>query len=134
MTDPNAEIDMLYAAWSRAFAARDVDAVLGLLTDDYRLWMPGRPPLDREALRPALTAAFAAYDVEPAFECEERLVDGDLAFERGWDVQVVRPRAGGPGRTQRQRVFLVLRRWADGRWRFARGMSQPGPEPAPAPS
>jgi ketosteroid isomerase-like protein len=54
---------------------------------------------------------------------------GDWAFERGWDVQTVTPRAGGPGKVQRQRVFLMLRRGADGRWRFARGMSQAGPTP-----
>jgi ketosteroid isomerase-like protein len=42
-------------------------------------------------------------------------------------VQIVKPRAGGPGQVRRQRVFLILRRGADGQWRFARGMSQPGP-------
>jgi ketosteroid isomerase-like protein len=65
--------------------------------------------------------------VTPRFEREERIVSGDLAFERGGDVQEARVRATGETRTQRQRVFLILRRGADGRWRFARGMSQPGP-------
>ena len=40
---------------------------------------------------------------------------------------VVTPRAGGDSITQRQRVFMILRRQIDGRWLFARGMSQPGP-------
>lgn len=127
MTDPNAEIESLYAEWRSAFARRDVDAVLALVTDDYLLWAPGRPPVGRGALRPQLEAAFAAYDLEPSFEREERLIGGDLAVDRGWDTQTLRPRGGGPVQTHRQRVFLVLRRSPDGRWRFARGMSQPGP-------
>jgi len=35
---------------------------------------------------------------------------------------------GTPYRVGRQRVMLVLRRDAAGRWRFARGFSQPGPD------
>ena len=56
------------------------------------------------------------------FEREEQIVSGDLAFEQGWDVQTLRPRGGGDGRTQRQHVALVLQRGTDGVWRFARGM------------
>lgn len=119
-------IESLYAAWYAAFRARDVEAILELLTPDYFLWAPGAPPLGREALRSRLEAAFQAYELTPRFECEERLVDGDLAFERGWDEQMIRPRSGGEPQTIRSRVFLVLQRTA-GRWRFARGMSQAGP-------
>lgn len=127
MPDPNAEIDSLYAAWQSAFQRRDVDAILGLLTEDYVLWAPGRPPMGAEALRPQLIAAFTAYELEPRFEREERLIAGDLAVEVGWDNQTLRPRTGGPTQAQRQRVLLVLRRSPNGQWRFARGMSQPGP-------
>lgn len=66
--------------------------------------------------------------IEPRFEREERIVSGDLAVGPGWDVQTLRPRGGGAARTQRQRVLMVLRRGPDGRWRYARGMSQAGPD------
>lgn len=125
--DADAGIDALYEAWSAAFHRRDVPAILALLTADYVLWPPSAAPMTREALEPRLVAALEAYDVTPSFEREERIVSGDLAFECGWDVQRVRPRGGGDEREQRQRVFLVLRRGGDGAWRFARGMSQPGP-------
>jgi uncharacterized protein (TIGR02246 family) len=127
MNEPNSGIDALYAAWSETFRRRDVDAILGLLTPDYFLWALGTPPMGREALRPRLAAVFASYDVVPEFESVDRIVSGDLAFECGWDIQQVSPRAGGETHSQRQRVFLVLRRGEDGTWRFARGMSQPGP-------
>ncbi len=127
MREADGGIEALYTAWREAFRSQDVEAVLGLLTPDYILWAPGAPPMTAAALRPQLAAAMAAYDVDPAFEREERFVSGDLAVDCGWDVQTVRRRAGGPAETRRQRVVLVLRRAPGGVWRFARGITQPGP-------
>ena len=126
-SEPDSEIDELYETWVDAFHRQDVQGILDLLTSDYVLWPAGAPPMNRDSLEPRLVATLAAYEITPSFEREECLVAGDLAFERGWDVQQVRPRAGGEMKTQRQRVFLILRRGSDGKWRFARGMSQPGP-------
>jgi ketosteroid isomerase-like protein len=123
-------IDDLYASWSEAFRRADVDAIVELLTADYVLWAPGAAELDAEALRPRLKAAFAAYEITSVFECVERLIAGDLAVDRGWDVQRLRSRSNGEERINRQRVMLVLRRSPDGKWRFGRGMSQPGPSGA----
>jgi uncharacterized protein (TIGR02246 family) len=120
-------IDALYTAWRDAFRRQDLEAILALVTPDYVLWAAGMPPMNAGELRPRLAAAFAAYEIDPMFESEERLVSDDLAFERGWDIQTLRPRAGGEVQSHRQRVFLLLRRCPDGVWRFARGMSQPGP-------
>jgi ketosteroid isomerase-like protein len=117
------EIELLYSQWSAAYIRKDVDSILGLITPDYLLFMPGRPPIPGSALRPQLEAAFAAYDVELHYEREECIVSGDLAFDRGFDVQTVVPRNGGDTRHQRQRVFLILRRGDDRAWRFARGVS-----------
>jgi ketosteroid isomerase-like protein len=122
-----AAIDDLYTAWGDAFRRQDVDAIVELMTSDYVLWAPGAPELDAESLRPPLKAAFAAYEITSTFECVERLVAGDLVVDRGWDIQQLRPRSGGEEVVNRQRVMLVLRRSSDGKWRFARGVSQPGP-------
>ena len=126
-SDPDSGIDELYKAWGDAFRRQDVQAIFELLTSDYVLWPAGAPPMTRDSLEPRLVATLGAYEVTPSFEREERLVNGDLAFECGWDVQQIRPRASGEMKTLRQRVFLILRRGSDGKWRFARGMSQPGP-------
>jgi ketosteroid isomerase-like protein len=120
-------IDDLYTAWGEAFRLQDVDAIVELMTPDYVLWAPSTAELDPESLRPRLKAAFAAYDITSTFECVERLVAGEVAVDRGWDVQQLRPRPGGEVLLHRQRVMLVLRRSSDGKWRFARGMSQAGP-------
>lgn len=120
-------IDDLYAAWGEAFGRQDVDAIVELMTPDYVMWASGAPQLDAEKLRPRLKAAFADYEITSTFECVERLLAGDLAVDRGWEIQCLRSRSGGEGIVNRQRVMLVLRRCSDGKWRFARGMSQPGP-------
>ena len=116
------EIDELYEAWAEAFQRKSPEAILDLLTPDYVLWPAGAPAINRDALAPRLAATLNSYDVTPSFKREERLVSGDFAFERGWDIQSFRPRAGGDTQTQRQRVVLVLQRGTDGRWRFARGI------------
>jgi uncharacterized protein (TIGR02246 family) len=124
MTSDDAGIDALYAAWMDAYRRRDVDAVLALLTPDYVLLRPNAPPVAVSALRPLIAAPFEKFDVSIAFEREDRVVSGDLAFEWGWDVQTARPRDGGEARTGRQRVAVLLQRGADGAWRFARGITQ----------
>ena len=126
-TNSDYEIDRLHAEWAQALREGNVDGALALLASDYVLWAAGTPPIiGPEAVRPLFTSALAAYDIDSSFESEERIVSGDLAVERGWDIQTIIPRDGGPLQTQRQRVFLVLKH-VDGRWRYARGMSQPGP-------
>ena len=123
-----AAIQRLHASWREAIERDDIDAALELVTEDYVLWPAGAPPVaGRDAVRVLFKAALAKYRIRPSFESEEQIVSGDLAVERGWDIQRVEPRGGGEAETQRQRVFLVLRRKADGQWRYARGMSQPGP-------
>jgi len=120
----NPEIDELYAAWADAMNREDVEAVFDLLTPDYLLLATTGRLLGREQLQPLFAAALQTLRITPSFEREEQIVDGDLAFERGWDIQMTVNKADGTTRTQRSRVFLILRRGPDGRWRFARGMSQ----------
>ena len=123
---PN-EIDATHDRWREAYRRGDVEAVLALLTDDYCLWAPGREPIAVAELEARLRAAFDAYDCSPSFERIELLTAGDLAIDIGWDVQHLTPRTGGTPIVQKQRVCVVLRREADGVWRYARGMVQPGP-------
>ncbi len=122
------EIRALHATWSDAVRRGDLEAALDLVSDDYVLWAPGAAPLvGRDAVRALLQAAMARYqEMDPTYESEECIVVGDLAVDRGWDVQAATVRETGERVTRRQRVTLVIRRSGDGRWRYARGMSQPG--------
>lgn len=128
MTAPDPAIEELYDAWRDAFARGSVPDVLALLTPDYTLWRPQAAPLRIDEVRPQLEAAFGRYTIDARFERIECFVSGNLAIDCGWDIQTVRPRDGAEPRTMRQRVWVILRRGNDSRWRFARGMAQPGPE------
>lgn len=103
-TIADSEIDQLYTAWGEAFQCKHTEAILDLLTPDYLLWPAGAPAMNRESLRPRLAATFNVYDITPSFQREERLVSGDFAFERGWDVQEIRPRGGGENNASAARI------------------------------
>ena len=125
-------IDKLFAARCDAFLRKDVAALVGMLEEDYQLWVPNARAVGVGEIRQVLEADFAAYDITPSYEREETIVGGEWAFERGWDVQHRVPLHGGDPVTRRQRIFLILRRHANGEWRFARGIAQPGPAPVGA--
>jgi ketosteroid isomerase-like protein len=90
-------IDDLYAAWGEGFRRKDVDSIVELMTSDYVLWAPGAPELTAESLKPRLKAALAAYEITSTFECVKRIVAGDLAVDRCWDIQRLRPHSVGDG-------------------------------------
>jgi uncharacterized protein (TIGR02246 family) len=112
------------ATWTAAVAAGDVTRLADLLEEDYEVWAHGAAPLrGRDAATAAMGAALASYAIEQTFEPEETVVAGAWAFERGLDRMHLTPRDGGPPRELVQRALLILHRGADGRWRYARGMT-----------
>lgn len=117
------DIDALYAAWRDAFRRRDVEAAMRLLAPGYTIWPAGQAPAGADEVRRQLEAAFAIYDIDSTFERVERFHAGPLVIDCGWDIQVVRPRSGGPPQTGRQRVFVIVQRGDDGQWRFSRAMT-----------
>jgi uncharacterized protein (TIGR02246 family) len=111
-------------AWVRAIGARDADALRELLTDDYEVWAHGAPPIrGADAAVAAMRGALDRYDIVQRFDPLETVITGDWAFERGIESMTVTPVGGGPARTASQRALLILRRGEDGRWRYARGMT-----------
>ena len=119
-----AAIAALRAAWMAAVASGDAEALRDLLTDDYEVWANAAPPIvGIDAAIGAMRGALARFRVEQRFDAVETIVAGDWAFERGTESMRVTPRGGGDSRDASQRALLVLRRGIDGRWRFARGMT-----------
>ena len=114
----------LREAWVAAVAAADAEALRPLLTDDYEVWANGAPALSgADAAVSAMRQALEAYLVEQQFDPIETVVTEHWAFQRGIERMTITPRAGGETRTVQQRALLILRRDSDGRWRFARGMT-----------
>jgi len=117
-------IAALRAAWTDAVAARNADALKDLLTDDYEVWPQGAPPIiGPAAATAAMRGAVERFDIVQSFEALETVVAGDWAFERGIERMILTPRGGGEQRTIEQRTFLIERKGQDGKWKFARGMT-----------
>jgi uncharacterized protein (TIGR02246 family) len=127
------DIDALFLAWTAAVLSKDIARVVSLVTEDCEFWTNAAPPLKgREAVRSTLQAFYATFDHRQEFDRHELLVAGDLAFARGIEHNFLTPLSGGPEIYRSQRAFMVIRREPDGRWRFARGMTNLLPPESPA--
>jgi uncharacterized protein (TIGR02246 family) len=121
-------IDLSLQEWALAFAAGDSERLVSLVTADAEFWSQDAPPiLGRTALREAFADFFTQFSAVQRFIEKERLVLNDWALIRGLEINTLTPAGGGEESEVRQRAFSVLRLENDGRWRFARGMTNQGP-------
>jgi uncharacterized protein (TIGR02246 family) len=119
-------------AWCAAVATRNPHALRDLLTDDYEVWAHGVAPIrGRDGAAAAMKGALARFEIEQDFAPIETVIAGDWAFERGIERMAVTPVGGGATQSMSQRALLILRRGVDGRWRYARGMTNGLPASAP---
>ena len=124
MTDAERALTELRDAWVTAVARGDATALRDLVTEDYEVWGNATPALrGPDVVVAGMAAALETYAVEQRFERVEIIVAGGWAIERGIERIAVTPRAGGEQTHRAQRALLVSRRGADGRWRYARGMT-----------
>jgi uncharacterized protein (TIGR02246 family) len=122
--DDRKAIDALRDAWVAAVASGDARPLADLVTADYEVWAHGAPPLrGPETVVAMMGAALARYTVTQEYDPIETVITGDWAFQRGIERIRAVPRDGGPAQENAQRALLVLRRGEDGRWRYARGMT-----------
>ena len=116
-------IDALFAEWKTAMSGGDVETLLSLITEDAEFWTQGAAPVKgRDSVRALFTAFFGTVSMRQDFAETERVVAGDIAFIRGFETNFLTPASGGDPVEVRQRAFMLLRR-GDGKWRFARGMT-----------
>lgn len=128
-TSGTQEIQELLDAWRDAMRRGDADALASLVTEDAEFWTHGIAPLvGRQALRDALTPVFIGYEAEQEFDLQELVVSGNFAFMRGMERNTMKAKDGSQLLERRQRAFSIMRRDSDGKWRFARGMTNLPPE------
>lgn len=122
-------IDALHALWIEAVTRGDCDALGECLTEDYVAWPAGAPPIaGRDAAVEAMAAMLGVATIEQAFESHDLVVGPDWALDRGIESFVITPHDGSPPQEHRQRAVMLLRCGDDGRWRYAWGMTSPGPD------
>ena len=104
--------------------AGDVEALLGLLTPDAVLKLPGSPALvGKAAIGAALTRFHAEASEAVEFRVEEVEVSGDLAYARVTERATITPEGGAPGATLAGMHLAILRRQPTGEWLIARDVS-----------
>jgi uncharacterized protein (TIGR02246 family) len=109
--------------WLTALHAKDIRALMSMLSDDCIFISPGRDPLRGKAAAEALyRTLFDSYaDIQQAVTVEEIQVAGDWAFSWGREQLRIGFTAGtvefeGHG-------LAVLHREPDGGWLFVRGIN-----------
>lgn len=119
-----AAIDALRDRWVAVVASGDVRELAELVTPDYEVWTHGAPALTGpDTVVAAMRTVLTKYSVNQSYEPVETIIAGDWAFQRGIERIRVAPKGGGAPQETAQRALLILRRGSDGRWRYARGMT-----------
>lgn len=119
-----AAIQETLAAWALAIVDSDLEGLASLVTEDAEFWSHGAAPLvGRQALVDAFEPFLNEFTMQQDFQCHELILSDEWALLRGMEINHLTPRAGGESVVHRQRAFSVLRRQPDGRWLFARGMT-----------
>ena len=118
------EIDQLFADFTAALRRGDCNAVAEMVTDDAEFWSPGAPAVrGRDHVRSVMRDACEQYLVERTWDEIERVTGDDFMVSVGIERTRAMPRAGGDAVEIVQRGWTMARRGADGRWRFARGIT-----------
>jgi uncharacterized protein (TIGR02246 family) len=115
--DEQAIRDMI-ARWMEANRRGDLDAVLGMMTDDVVFMVPGQEPFGKEEFA-AAARAMADLRMDGSAEVVELRVLGDWAFMRAHLDLTITPPHGSPERKAGY-TLTVLRKGADGLWRLTR--------------
>src|SRR5437867_2775440 len=120
MSTDELEIRNLVATWLTASKAGDVDAVLGLMTDDVVFLVPGRAPMNKQefAALSRVPPGTMPPQIDGRSEIQEILVSGDLAFMWTRLSMVMTPPGGQP--IERAGHTLTVLRRVNGRWLVAR--------------
>ncbi|HJQ20257.1 MAG TPA: hypothetical protein VJ867_07920, partial [Gemmatimonadaceae bacterium] len=82
-------IDALHRDWDVAMSRADVDALLAMTEPRFVLVPAESAPVSGRDLQTRLWSTFGRERVQSRFECEGRVVEGNIAVERGWTVETL---------------------------------------------
>ncbi|MDP4077602.1 SgcJ/EcaC family oxidoreductase [Acidovorax sp. A1169] len=121
-SEDEAQIRALIETWMVATRAGDVEAVMGLMTDDVVFLLPGRPPMSRADFQAAakLQAGDTSPRIDGTSEIQEVQVAGGWAFARSHLKVTITPPGGGALPIVRAGPVLSVFRKEQGRWLLAR--------------
>ena len=115
----------LVESWHRATRAKDVHAILELVADDVVFLPSSLPPIKgKTEVEKMYRAFFPIYrEIKQEAAIEELRVAGDWAFMWGTDELRLTPESGETEIHMKGKGLSILKRQADGSWRFWRGIN-----------
>jgi len=117
--DPAAQA--AHAAYLTAINLNDVDAFMGMVTDDIAMLGPNeKAVVGKAAVREWYTEYLKTYKTHWDKTQTEFVQAGDWAFEQYTYQELDKPLKGGPDVTDTGKALLVFHHDADGNWRVAR--------------
>ena len=124
--DDARQIRGLVDSWIAASNARDLPALMGIMTDDIVFMTPGRAPFGKAEFA-ADVERMKSVAIDARAEVQEIEVFGPRAYIRNH----VRVELASPGQAPKRvsgYAMSVFRKEADGRWRIARDANLVMPE------
>ena len=118
MSDDERAIRALVTAWMAASKAGDIQAVLGMMTDDVVFLVAGQPPFGKQTFASTM-AAMSSMTFDGTNTIEEINVLGDWAYLRS-HLDLTIARAGSKPVERSGHTLTILRKEADGLWRISR--------------
>ena len=125
MTDEEQILDLM-ARWRSATARGDLDAILGMMTEDALFLTAGKPPMTKQRFADGFRSFAGRVKVEADQDVREVSVSGDLGY--AWTKLRVTMTEGdeGNGNTRAGHTLTVFRRGPSG-WLLARDANLLGP-------
>ena len=120
------QIRKLIESWIAASNARDLPALMDMMTDDVVFMTPGRAPFGKAEFA-ADVGRMKSVAIDAGVEVQEIEVFGPRAYIRNH----IRVELTSPGQAPKRvsgYAVSVLRKEADGRWRIARDANLVMPE------
>jgi ketosteroid isomerase-like protein len=119
-------------AWSREYAARDLERLVDHYAPDATLKEPGAPPLTGRWIRVSLEQSVndPAFALTFGHDRIEVARSGDLAYSRGHYRITYTDRRTGQPTTDYGTYLTVWQRQVGGRWKVLEDFITPGPRPS----
>lgn len=120
------QIRKLIESWIAASNARDLPALMDMMTDDVVFMTPGRAPFGKAEFA-ADVGRMKSLAIDARVEVQEIEIFGPRAHIRN-HIQVELTSPGQAPKRMSGYAMSILRKGADGRWRIARDANLVMPE------
>jgi uncharacterized protein (TIGR02246 family) len=120
------QIRKLIESWIAASNARDLPALMDMMTDDVVFMTPGRAPFGKAEFA-ADSQRMKSVAIDARAQVQELEIFGPRAYVRN-HIQVELTSPGQAPKRMSGYAMSVLRKEADGRWRIARDANLVMPE------